>query len=271
MGGGREGRAGGQGQEGPGVELCPALCRQPRPHCDHPQAWHPQPALPTPWLRPHPLISSSLTGAPESGRAPSTPIHQLGPRMPHAKAGVPGRGHGCHPRVPCPPHPMPPSSSCPILTPSHVGSLIWVPQPCQCRALPLQLKTCFPGCPRCSSTSGGTASSYKGPAVYSPGSGPSPVLTTRRSVGAGIWSTVLCGPVTEPRSLSLGPSRSPTHLIRVPASSPPQTPGCPGQVPWTSAALTSSPARCPSSWLRDAQKWLWSKTGSGSQGALTCC
>ena len=53
---------------------------------------------------------------------------------------------------------------------SHAGSLIWVPQPCQCRGLPLQLKTHFLGCPRRSSTSGGTAFKYKGPAVCSPGS-----------------------------------------------------------------------------------------------------
>lgn len=64
---------------------------------------------------------------------------------------------------------------CPILPmpypdPSHVGSLIWVPQPCQCRALPLQLKTHFLGCPRRSSTSWGTAFKHKGPAVCSPGS-----------------------------------------------------------------------------------------------------
>ena len=42
------GEQAGQGQEGPGVEPCPALCLQLHPHCDHPRAWHLQPALPTP-------------------------------------------------------------------------------------------------------------------------------------------------------------------------------------------------------------------------------
>lgn len=56
---------------------------------------------------------------------------------------------------------------------------------------------------------------------------------------------MLCGPVTEPRSLSLDPSRSPTHLIGVPASSPPQTPGCPGRVSLDLGCLDIQPRPLP--------------------------
>lgn len=40
---------------------------------------------------------------------PSPPIRQLGPRMPHPKAGVPGGEAEMPTRVPRPPHPIAPS------------------------------------------------------------------------------------------------------------------------------------------------------------------
>ena len=78
---------------------------------------------PIPWLKPHPPHQFI------THRGPSPPSHQLGHRMPHAKAGVPGGGHGCHPRVPCLPYPMPPSSPCPILTPLTLGPKYGSPNP----------------------------------------------------------------------------------------------------------------------------------------------
>lgn len=58
---------------------------------------------------PSPVHYPCSQGPPSLAGAPIPPIRQLGPRMPHPKAGVPGGEAEMPTRVPRPPHPIAPS------------------------------------------------------------------------------------------------------------------------------------------------------------------
>lgn len=172
---------------------------------------------------PLPVHYPCSQGPPSLAGAPIPPIRQLGPRMPHPKAGVPGGEAEMPTRVPRPPHPIATiSPPCPILTPLTRGPQDGSPNPPNEGPPSTAADSGFTGCP------GSPASLWAQPPAPQAllfvvlGPWPSPTLITRPCAGSGIWSAVPCCPVTDPDRCPWSRPRPPPPA---PASSPPEAPG----------------------------------------------